>query len=91
MSVNSKKIRRNSFYELIKVLKSQNIDVERFDVENITEEGAQVLKLVITFSVVAGVILLYFIIPTFVIYNVSATLLGELFTKLFWSSLNADC
>jgi hypothetical protein len=83
MSVNSKKIRRNSFYELIKVLKSQNIDVERFDVENITEEGAQVLKLVITFSVVAGVILLYFIIPTFVIYNVSATLLGELFTKLF--------
>jgi hypothetical protein len=83
MSVNSKKIRRNSFYGLIKVLKSQNIDVERFDVENITEEGAQVLKLVITFSVVAGVILLYFIIPTFVIYNVSATLLGELFTKLF--------
>ena len=83
MSVNSKKIRRNSFYGLIKVLKSQNIDVERFDVENITEEGAQVLKLVITFSVVAGVILLYFIIPTFVIYNVSATLLKELFTKLF--------
>jgi hypothetical protein len=83
MSVNSKKIRRNSFYGLIKVLKSQNIDVERFDVENITEEGAQVLKLVVTFSVVAGVILLYFIIPTFVIYNVSATLLGELFTKLF--------
>jgi hypothetical protein len=83
MSVNSKKIRRNSFYGLIKVLKSQNIDVERFDVENITEEGAQVLKLVITFSVVAGVIILYFIIPTFVIFNVSATLLKELFTKLF--------